>query len=494
MACHACDGQGTPGQCLPVPAGSDPDDECAPEPPMTCGRDGTCDGKGACRRYIAGTQCVPGSCSGATEQGARSCDGNGTCMPGSTRSCAPNVCMGASCGTRCTDASQCQSGFFCSGGTCQVKRPVGQTCTGAGECASGQCVDGVCCSTACGMPCFACNLAGALGTCAAVPAGQDPGNHCPADPAASCQRDGTCNGRGGCRLQAAATECAPAACTAGSATPARLCNGLGVCPPAAAVACAPFTCGATACKASCMGDADCQMGLQCREGRCLASGLVLYWKFDELEGTVAEDASGNNLQGTYTGMTGTPVASTSVPVTRFANPSSRAFAGAGRHGVVLPMAPMALKPVRELTIAAFYRATQLDEAGAGSGTGSEVVSLGDNYLLRVRNTDIEVSKRVGGSSGWVRCFGVLTGHLDGMWHHIATVIDGVTVKVYFDGEEKCTMNNAANMIYDNGPDFWVGRHGQDKDTFDFDGNIDEVRVYSRALSRAEIAALATGAP
>ena len=30
--------------------------------------------------------------------------------------------------------------------------------------------------------------------------------------------------------------------------------------------------------------------------------------------------------------------------------------------------------------------------------------------------------------------------------------------------------------------------------FDFDGNIDEVRVYSRALSAGEIAALAAGQP
>ena len=281
---------------------------------------------------------------------------------------------------------------------------------------------------------------------------------------------------------------------AGSATAARLCNGLGVCAPAAPVDCTPFVCGGNACKTSCTGDADCKAGLQCREGHCLPSGLVLYWKFDEPEGTVAEDASGNNLQGTYTGVTGTPVPSMAVPRTVFANPSSRAFIRANRQAVLLPMAPMVLKPVRELTVAAFYRATQLDDGGSGAATASEVVSLGDNYLLRVRDTDIEVSKRVGGSAGWVRCFGLVTGHLDGQWHHIATVIDGVTVKVYFDGAEKCTLANTASMIYDNGADFWVGRHGENKDLFDFDGNIDEVRVYSRALSAGEIAALAAGQP
>jgi hypothetical protein len=424
------------------------------------------------------------------EQAARTCDGNGVCQPGATRSCAPNVCMGASCGTRCTDATQCQTGFFCAAGACQVRRPAGQMCTTAAECATGQCVDGVCCATACGMPCHACNLAGALGTCTPVPAGQDPGNDCPEDAASGCQRDGACNGRGGCRLHAATVECAAPACSGSIATPARRCNGLGVCAAAATTDCSPFVCGGAACKTACASAADCKAGLVCRDLRCAPSGLVLYWKFDEAEGTSAEDASGNGLRGTYTGVTGVPIAADTVPTTRFANPRSRAFALASRQGVLLAGMPAALKPTRELTVSAFYRATRIDTA---AGTpGSEVVSAGDNYLLRVRQMDIEVSKRVGGTAGWVRCFGLVTNHLDGQWHHIATVIDGVTVKLYFDGVEKCSLANTASLVYDKANDLWVGRHGDGKDLFDFDGNIDDVRIYARALAAAEIAALAAG--
>jgi hypothetical protein len=65
--------------------------------------------------------------------------------------------------------------------------------------------------------------------------------------------------------------------------------------------------------------------------------------------------------------------------------------------------------------------------------------------------------------------------------------------VYFDGLQVCTNTTGANISYTVGTDFWVGRHGAGKTGFDFDGNIDEVRVYTRALTPTEIASLAGGA-
>ena len=46
------------------------------------------------------------------------------------------------------------------------------------------------------------------------------------------------------------------------------------------------------------------------------------------------------------------------------------------------------------------------------------------------------------------------------------------------------------MLYDRGADLSVGRHGDGQDDFDFDGNIDDVRIYTRALPPARIAQLA----
>src|SRR5205809_364930 len=57
--CKACDIAGSIGTCTEVPDNEDPDNECNPDPLTTCKRDGMCDGHGACRKYPAGTECVP---------------------------------------------------------------------------------------------------------------------------------------------------------------------------------------------------------------------------------------------------------------------------------------------------------------------------------------------------------------------------------------------------------------------------------------------------
>ena len=98
----------------------------------------------------------------------------------------------------------------------------------------------------------------------------------------------------------------------------------------------------------------------------------------------------------------------------------------------------------------------------------------------------------GAAGAHVRCIGPATGHLDGRWHHVAAVISTTSMTTYLDGQEICQMANAQPMSYDLGLDLFVGRHGGGETTFDFIGNLDEVRVYSIALSAARVAALARG--
>ena len=90
--CQACDQPGNAGRCLPVPGDQDPDEECAEEAPETCGRDGACDGAGACRLRPAGAVCAPGGCEIATERSARLCDGKGTCSPTTHEGLRPRGC------------------------------------------------------------------------------------------------------------------------------------------------------------------------------------------------------------------------------------------------------------------------------------------------------------------------------------------------------------------------------------------------------------------
>jgi hypothetical protein len=73
------------------------------------------------------------------------------------------------------------------------------------------------------------------------------------------------------------------------------------------------------------------------------------------------------------------------------------------------------------------------------------------------------------------------------------------MSIYLDGalvtcDQFINMNFAtSSLVYTGfGTDLWVGRHGNNSMNYDFQGNLDEVRIYSRVLSLQEIQALAQG--
>jgi hypothetical protein len=72
---------------------------------------------------------------------------------------------------------------------------------------------------------------------------------------------------------------------------------------------------------------------------------------------------------------------------------------------------------------------------------------------------------------------------------VTSATDGLIV--YFDGAPIC--NHPADIqsvIYTGqGTDFFVGRHGNGQDQWDFTGNIDDVRIYGEALAADQIMAI-----
>jgi hypothetical protein len=272
-ACRACNLSGNLGKCLPVPdGGTDPNGMCSDEGVASCGRDGKCDGKGACRRYAAGSVCKAAACpsAGATFTAASTCDGAGTCVAGKTSSCAPYRCDGTTCRDSCSTDADCQEGTVCNNGSCG-KKPLGGSCTAGADCGSGHCVDGVCCATdACGT-CQACNVAGQAGQCAAIPAGQpDTANRCPMNASNPCGNTGLCNGAGGCQVVSAGTQCGPATCTGSTRVGPSTCDGAGACKPGPETSCAPYTCDTNGtCRTRCQNATHCTNGGPCRgNGRC----------------------------------------------------------------------------------------------------------------------------------------------------------------------------------------------------------------------------------
>ena len=266
--CRSCAVPGSVGTCTNVPDGADPLGQCADQGAPTCGSDGTCDGRGACRIYASGTVCVAPTCSGATATLPGRCNGAGACVPGTQQACEPYACgTTGQCLTACTANTNCAGGNVCVGTIC-AKRINGADCTTSTECTSGFCQQGVCCAGACTGICSSCALAGTRGVCAAIPADTDPLNQCADAGFASCGTDGSCNGAGACRLYAPGIVCSVQSCAGSTLTLAGRCDGAGNCGTGSAQSCSPYTCGGNSCQASCTTSADCTSGNVCTASSC----------------------------------------------------------------------------------------------------------------------------------------------------------------------------------------------------------------------------------
>jgi hypothetical protein len=368
----------------------------------------------------------------------------------------------------------------------------GAGCSAGPQCESAVCSEGVCCDRLCDQLCRSCKIAGSVGTCTMAAAGVDPRTECPAQAPSTCNRLGGCDGMGACRLHPQGTVCLATRCSAGSETAADTCDGRGACVRGASHSCSPYLCGATTCATSCTGSGTgpCASGNVCVGGTCVTTALapVLYWSLDDASGTTAVDGSGNSRDGTYTGVTGSPQASTDVPTLMFSNPRSRSFAIANRQGVRLATMSSALRPANNLTVTVWYKATRVDQDN--TAPGSDLVSGGDQYMLRLTATDVHLVKRT--ASGFDKCFGTFANPLDGQWHHVAALTSTSGMKVYVDGVERCSNGLDDSISYTAGDELWVGRHGNGDLDRDFDGQIDDVRVYNRVLTPTEIADIAAG--
>lgn len=155
------------------------------------------------------------------------------------------------------------------------KTSSGGYCSGDADCTAGFCVDGVCCDTPCSGTCEACTLAlkgnGVDGACGPISANTDPEDECSDSGAASCGRDGSCDGARACRLYVAGTQCGPSICS-GNESVEKECDGNGACADAVGIDCSPYVCASGACASPCSGNADCVSGYQCASGSCVVGG------------------------------------------------------------------------------------------------------------------------------------------------------------------------------------------------------------------------------
>jgi hypothetical protein len=273
------------GTCAAALDGLDPHGDCPDDGALSCGKNGKCDGMGACQLYGASTVCAVPFCSGEGQVTEATCDGQGHCDSGPVDCAGLYRCAGGACHTSCAGDGDCVSSAFCDAGVCQPRSPPGKNaCTAGHACTTGLCVDGYCCDAPCDGQCEACSVPGYEGTSLALDAAHPPEDFgrpsCPmltSDPCSQTSCDGVdrkqCLG-----FVSASVTCSPKRCVDGVAVAAMTCDGMGHCAapkPQDMEACAPFACGADACLKACAVDAECAPdhhcdtdGGMCSPGRC----------------------------------------------------------------------------------------------------------------------------------------------------------------------------------------------------------------------------------
>jgi len=137
----------------------------------------------------------------------------------------------------------------------------------------------------------------------------------------------------------------------------------------------------------------------------------------------------------------------------------------------------------DVTLSAWINASSVDSFG------SVVISMGTSPALYLE-TDGTLTGfyESGATDNLTRSTESLLGT---GWRHVAVSIDAAnSMTMYIDGVAVDAITPVGVIEYDNSPDTYIGRAGDGLGSFDFEGMIDDARVYSRALTPDEIAALA----
>ncbi|HEY0710558.1 MAG TPA: LamG domain-containing protein [Polyangia bacterium] len=382
----------------------------------------------------------------------------------------------------------------------------GAKCDNGKECASGFCSDGVCCAEACEGLCQSCNTANNAGVCKPRPAGEaDRMNRCSAEPESTCGRDGKCDGAGACRKHAKGTVCQTGGCASpAQEKPSSVCDGAGACQEQTAKLCAPFLCGPAACRTTCDSSDQCATGSNCTDGKCvgngacgpapcptgdLSNGLVLHFSFDDKPGSIeAADRSGNNHTGTL--KDGNP--QTAWSTGRVGGALTFTGNATGSH-VMVPSSSTINQISTGLSIATWvwrdffqeYKHSLVARRAANTG--------GSLYELVLENNKLRI--RINSANGYKGDVGSTADIPATKWVHVAVTYDVATggLVLYVDG----VVSQRGSYMLQVGPDqspIIVGGAERVNTVFErFQGKLDELVIYRRALTAAEVQGLAAGA-
>jgi subtilisin family serine protease len=197
--------------------------------------------------------------------------------------------------------------------------------------------------------------------------------------------------------------------------------------------------------------------------------LVGSWKLDEGTGTVAGDSSSNGIDGTVNG-----------GAQWIAGQAGSALGFDGSNDYVsIPYTT----DLQEWTVAAWVRSPDAPSPGPASGPVYRDQNFFINWDHPAAGFRGSAGMRVSGQ--WYSAsFGTLSANT---WYHLAATYDGDTLRAYRDGALVASNTAPSGPPDAENDSLAIGRHSGTSQYFE--GDVDEVLVYSRALADQEVNAL-----
>ena len=203
----------------------------------------------------------------------------------------------------------------------------------------------------------------------------------------------------------------------------------------------------------------------------LRRGLVGYWKFNEGSGLTAQDLSGKRNHGTL-------INGPKWSLGREHIGNALSFDGVDDYVDIPSITTSSI-----ITFEAWFKRISLGVSyprlhSRGASPWSLEFGINDNidklsYFLAFTDDT---------TTGWQEIYTVT----NEIWYHTAITWDGTWVRLYVNGGEVHSSNAWAGKTLNQGPSNIGGPNY-------FNGIIDEVRIYNRALSAEEIKAHSLGA-
>jgi len=210
---------------------------------------------------------------------------------------------------------------------------------------------------------------------------------------------------------------------------------------------------------------------------------VTHWTFDESTGNTIYDYTGK-------GHTGTAIGTHWITDTPNGSRSALSFDGSGSGVQIGPVNPSG----NALTIALWFKADDFGISDARLISKAVGTDEADHYwmLSTVDSNGMKLRFRLK-TNGVTQTLIASTGTIEpGVWTHAAAVYDGSTMRLFKDGVEVGVTSKTGDLTPGDSVNVAIGNQPSGRGEKAFDGDIDDVRLYSYPLSQPEIASIASG--